>query len=563
MLLSRSALASRSDAPEQLERESDAADVVIIGGGPSGLAAAIRLRQQAIAANKPDFRVVVLEKAAELGAHILSGAVIEPRSLTELLPNWREDGAPLRQEVTSESWRFLTSSGSIPIPALFPEMKNHGNYIISLGELVRWMGDQAEALGVEIFPGFAASEVLYAEDGSVVGVATNDVGIAKDGSLKPSFQRGMEFHARLTVFAEGCRGHLTQQVEKRFHLRESAQHQTYGIGLKELWKVPDAKWRPGHIQHTFGWPVDASTYAGSFLYHYGEDNLVGAGFVVGLSYKNPHLDPFREFQKWKTHPQIREAFAGGECVQYGARAISAGGLQSLPQLYFPGGVLIGDSAGFLNVPKIKGSHAAIKSGSLCADAAFPVLEKDSSSPVVLSEYADAFRGSWLHDELHTVRNFKPAWKYGTYLGSAIGALDSFILRGKTPWTLSHSKPDDQSLKPASQCTPPEYPKPDGVLTFDRLTSVARTNTNHEEDQPCHLTLKDPSVPVNVNLKTFDGPEQRFCPAGVYEFVQDPDGSPRLQINQSNCIHCKTCDIKDPNIVWVSPEGGGGPIYPRM
>lgn len=560
-------LSTISRRPEELgDRESDQTDVVIVGGGPAGLAAAIRLRQLAIAANQPDFRVVLLEKGSEVGAHILSGAVMEPKALTELLPSWKEDGAPLDTPVKSESWQFLTESSSIPIPPLFPDMQNHGNYIISLGQVCRWLGEQAEALGVEVFPGFAAAEVLYREDGSVKGVATNDVGIAKDGSLKDAHQQGMEFHARLTVFAEGARGHLSQQVEKRFNLREGVEHQTFGIGLKELWRVTDKAHRPGHIQHTFGWPLKADTYGGSFEYHYNKDNLVATGFVVGLTYKNPYLDPYKEFQRWKTHPKMRKTFEGGECVSYGARVISAGGLQSLPKLYFPGGALIGDCAGFLNVPKIKGSHAAIKSGSLCAESAFEALNAasaNSDAAIELRSYSDAFKRSWLHDELHRVRNFKPAWKWGIYAGVTIGGLDSFLLRGATPWTLSHGKPDDRSLKKASEFQPIDYPKPDGKLTFDRLENVARTNTSHEEDQPCHLTLKDPSVPVSVNLAQYAGPEQRFCPAGVYEFVQDTDGKPKLQINQSNCIHCKTCDVKDSNIVWVTPEGGGGPLYSSM
>jgi electron-transferring-flavoprotein dehydrogenase len=561
---------SRWSCEEAEERFSDAVDVVVVGGGPGGLATAIRLRQLAIEAGKGDeFRVCLLEKGSEIGAHILSGAVLEPRALGELLPDWKECGAPLNTPVQSEDWRYLTRSSSIRLPAMFPLLKNHGNYVVSLGEVCRWMAGQAEEIGVEIYPGFAAAEVLYKGDGSVKGVATNDVGVAKDGSRKDTFESGMEFHARLTVFSEGVRGHLAGELVDRFSLRDGVQHQTYGIGLKELWRVDASQHRPGHVQHTFGYPMDASTYGGSFEYHYAHDNLVSCGFVVGLTYSNPHLDPFQEFQRWKSHPEMRRVFEGGECLSYGARAISAGGLQSLPKLHFPGGALIGDCAGFLNVPKVKGSHAAMKSGMLCAEAAWPELvaaaeqgDVGEHEPIDLDEYPRRFRESWLYDELHEVRNFKPAWKYGLFGGMTIGGLDTLLLRGKTPWTLRHGAPDDQSLKPAAECTPIDYPKPDGVVTFDRLTSVARSNTSHEEDQPCHLTLKDPSVPVEHNLALYDGPEQRFCPAGVYEFVDNDDGTKRLQINQSNCVHCKTCDIKDANIRWVSPEGGGGPIYER-
>lgn len=556
---------TESGSARDVAPEVEPTDVVIVGAGPSGLSAAIRLKQLAQAAGKDDFRVVVLEKGSEVGAHILSGAVLEPRSLTELLPNWQKDGAPLNTPVTSESWQFLLPQGKLEIPILFPELKNHGNYIISLGELCRWLAEQAEALGVEIFPGFAATELMTdADNKQVLGVVTNDVGVAKDGSIKDSFQRGMGFGARLTILAEGCRGYLTGQLEKSFGIRP--QYQTYGLGMKEVWRVADEHWRPGHIQHTFGWPLDSETYGGSFLYHYAQDNLVSAGFVVGLTYKNPYLDPYKEFQRWKTHPRVREVFEGGECLHYGARAISAGGLQSLSKLAIPGAAFVGDCAGFLNVPKIKGSHSAIKSGSLCAEAAWRVFEsrpEGDSSPVHLTEYESDFKKSWLYDELYQVRNFKPAWKWGTYLGAIYGAVDTFVLKGKVPWTLNHGPRDATSLRPAAQSTPIEYPKPDGKLTFDRLENVARTNTGHEEDQPCHLTLADPELPVKRNLAIYAGPEARFCPAGVYEYVEDADGKARLQINQTNCIHCKTCDIKDDNITWVHPEGGGGPLYAKM
>mmetsp|Transcript_20120 Transcript_20120/g.29922 ORF Transcript_20120/g.29922 Transcript_20120/m.29922 type:complete len:592 (-) Transcript_20120:20-1795(-) len=559
----------KSESGELEERFADEADVVIVGGGPSGLSAAIRLRQLAIEAGLDEMRVCVLEKGSEIGAHILSGAVIEPRALDELLPEWRDaTDHPLRTPVESEEWKLLTASSSLKIPAIFPIMKNHGNYIVSLGEVCRWLGEQAEEIGVEIYPGFSASEVVYSDDGaSIKGVATGDVGIAKDGSLKDSFERGMEFHAKITLFAEGCRGHLTNQLVDHFKLREGRAHQTYGIGLKELWRISDEQHRPGHVQHTFGWPLPSDTYGGSWLYHLNEDNLVSTGFVVGLNYKNPHLDPYMEFQKWKTHPEQRRILEGGECISYGARAISAGGLQSLPKLYFPGGALIGDTAGFLNVPKIKGTHAAMKSATLCAESVFDQLhtaiKEESHQPIVVDSYPERFRASWLHDELHAVRNFKPSWKWGMWGGMAIGGLDTMLLGGRTPWTLSHSKPDDQSLKPAAECKKPDYPKPDGKLTFDRLTNISRSQTNHEENQPCHLTLKDPNVPVENNLKIYDGPESRYCPAGVYEFVTDENGDPKLQINATNCVHCKTCDIKDSNIVWVSPENGGGPLYEKM
>ncbi len=552
-----------------MERESMEFDVVIVGAGPAGLAAAIRLRQLA-AESGSEITVCVIEKGSEVGAHILSGAVIDPIALNELIPDWKEKGAPVTVPVTDNQHMVLTKTGGFEIPhALMPPlMSNDGCYVVSLANLCRWLGEQAEALGVEIFPGFAAAEVLYRGDGSVRGVATGDMGVAKDGSHKPSYQPGIELHAKFTFFAEGCRGSLSQKLMERFNLRAGVDPQTYGIGIKELWEIDPAKHRPGAVMHSQGWPLDSGTIGGSFLYHL-DNNQVAVGFVVGLDYKNPYLSPFEEFQRFKSHPLIRPLFEGGKRIAYGARAINEGGLQSIPRLVFPGGALIGCSAGFVNVPRIKGSHNAMKSGMLAAEAAAAALSVGSAGQVELSEYPAALKKSWVYKDLHAVRNARPALNWGIIPGSVYGGIDMWLhhlgLGSLVPWTL-HNHADHSATLPASVCTPIPYPKPDGVVTFDRLSSVFISNTNHEEDQPVHLTLKDPTVPIKVNLATYDAPEQRYCPANVYEIVRDDDGAnPRLQINAQNCVHCKTCDIKDPtqNIVWVTPEGGGGPNYPNM
>ncbi|MBV7535108.1 electron transfer flavoprotein-ubiquinone oxidoreductase [Duganella sp. sic0402] len=539
-------------------------DVVIVGGGPAGLSAAIKIKQ--LAAEKgQEVSVVVLEKGGELGAHILSGAVMDPQALTELIPDWKEKGAPLNTPVTEDRVLFLTETGAIKTPnLLLPKcFENHGNYVISLGNVVRWLGQQAEALGVEIFPGFAAAEILYTDDGQVKGVATGNMGVKRDGEAGPEFQLGMELHGKYTLFAEGARGHLGKQLMAKFDLNKGKDPQSYGIGIKELWEIDPAKHQPGLVIHTTGWPLDSKTYGGSFLYHL-ENNQVMVGYVVGLNYENPYLSPYEEFQRYKTHPEIRQFLEGGKRISYGARAITAGGLQSLPKLVFPGGALIGCDAGFLNMSRIKGSHAAIKSGMLAAESAFEALSTGRQGDE-LASYPVAFEQSWLHEELHVARNVKPWLNKGLYLGSLMVGIDQIVFRGKAPWTLRHSHADHECLKPASQFAPINYPKPDGKLTFDRLSSVFISNTNHAEDQPIHLTLKNPSVPVDVNLAQYAGPEARYCPAGVYEFVKNDDGADRLQINAQNCVHCKTCDIKDPtqNIVWVTPEGGGGPNYPNM
>ena len=543
-----------------MERESMQYDVVIVGGGPSGLACAIRLKQLAQAGGR-EISVCVLEKGSEIGAHILSGAVLEPRALAELFPDWKELGAPLNTPAAEDRFLFLTESKAWKLPTP-PQMANHGNYIISLGNLCRWLAGRAEGLGVEIYPGFAAAEVLYDEKGRVRGVATGDMGIGKDGARTEAFQPGIELHARQTVFAEGCRGSLTKTLFERFPLRDGVDPQTYGLGIKELWEVEPAKHRPGLVIHTTGWPLDARTYGGSFLYHL-EGNQVAVGFVVGLDYENPYLSPYEEFQRFKTHPEIRGFFEGGRRIAYGARAINEGGFQSLPKLTFPGGLLIGDTAGFLNVPKIKGTHTAMKSGMTAAEALFDALADESL--VEVKSYPERLKQTWVWDELYRVRNIRPSFRWGLWGGIAYSAIDTYLFQGRAPWTLRNHA-DHTALKPASQFRAITYPKPDGKLTFDRLSSVFISNTNHEENQPSHLQLRDPSVPIKVNLATYDAPEQRYCPAGVYEIVRDSDGaSPRLQINAQNCVHCKTCDIKDPlqNINWVVPQGGGGPNYPNM
>ena len=547
------------------ERESMQYDVVIVGAGPAGLAAAIRLKQLA-AERGHETGVCVIEKGSEVGAHILSGAVIDPRALAELFPNWQELNAPLNVPVSEDRFMFLTEKSSFKVPTfLLPQcFQNHGNYVISLGNLCRWLGRQAESLGVEIFPGFGAAEVLYHDDGSVKGVATGDMGVGKDGKPTEAFQRGMELHAKYTFFAEGCRGHLGKQLQERYQLRANADPQVYGIGLKELWEIEPQLHQPGLVVHTAGWPLQADTYGGSFMYHM-DSNLVAVGYVVGLGYTNPYLSPYEEFQRYKTHPVIRAFLDGGKRVAYGARAITAGGLQSLPRLIFPGGCLIGDDAGFLNASRIKGTHCAIKSGMLAAESAFDAVQAGRAGDE-LTSYPDSFKASWLYDELHRARNFKPWMSKGLYTGTLMVGIDQVVFGGRAPWTLHHQHSDNETLRKKTEVAPIAYSKPDGVLTFDRLSSVFVSNTNHGEDQPCHLTLKDASVPVNVNLELYDAPEQRYCPAGVYEIVRDDDGShPRLQINAQNCVHCKTCDIKDPtqNIVWVTPEGGGGPNYPNM
>ena len=544
-------------------RESMDYDLVIVGGGSAGLSAAIKAKQLASTSGK-DISVCVLEKGSEIGAHILSGAVMDPKALTELFPDWKEMGAPLNTEVTADQFLFLTKDSSFQVPNwMLPHcFKNEGNYIASLANVTRWLGQQAENLGVEIFPGFPAAEILYNEQGAVCGVITGAMGLDKDGNPTDQFQLGMELRAKYTLFAEGARGHLGKQLISKFALDKDADPQSYGIGIKELWEVEPSKSKPGLVVHTAGWPLESDTYGGSFLYHLG-DNKVAVGLVVGLSYKNPYLSPFEEFQRYKLHPKIRETFEGGKRIAYGARALTAGGLNSLPKTVFPGGALIGCDAGFLNASRIKGSHAAIKTGMLAAQAAVSAIHENRSADV-LSAYPAAFQNSWLHTELNQARNFKPWMSKGLYLGTLMVGLEQKLLGGNMPWTVHLKHADHECLEPASMHKPIDYPKPDGKITFDRLSSVFISNTNHAENQPVHLTLKNNSVPVDVNLKTYAGPEQRYCPAGVYEYVET-DGKPRLQINAQNCVHCKTCDIKDPsqNIIWITPEGGGGPNYAAM
>ncbi len=541
-------------AEELPPREAMEFDVVIVGGGPSGLAAAIRLKQL-----NPETAVCLVEKGSEIGAHILSGACLEPRALNELIPDWQEKGAPLDTPASDDRFLYLTATRAFRLPTP-PQMHNHGNYIVSLGNVCRWLGQQAEALGVEIYPGFAAAELLE-EDGRIVGIATGDMGIGKNGEPTESFQRGMELRARYTLLAEGCRGSLSKQLIRRFNLRDGHDPQTYAIGIKELWEIPAANHKPGLVEHTIGWPLDTGTYGGSFLYHFG-NNLISYGFVIGLDYRNPWLSPFDEMQRFKTHPEIRKHFEGGRRISYGARALNEGGLQSIPRLTFPGGAVIGDAGGFVNVPKIKGTHTSMKSGMLAAETVSEALATGGHQD--LAPYETKLRESWVWQELSLVRNIRPSFaKFGLWGGLAYSALDTYLLRGKAPWTFHHAHPDNDTLIDAASAPRIDYPRPDGVLTFDRLSSVFLSNTNHEENQPPHLQLAQPELAITVNWQRFQSPETRYCPAAVYEIVGAETGDPRLQINAQNCVHCKTCDIKDPaqNINWVTPEGGGGPNYP--
>ena len=542
-------------------RESMEVDVVIVGAGPSGLSAAIRLKQLADEKGE-ELMICVLEKGSEVGAHLLSGAVFETRALDELIPDWKEKGAPLTAEAKKDSFLFLTENSAFKLPTP-PQMHNKGNYIISLGQLCQWLASQAESMGIEIYPGFAASKILYHPDGAVKGVATNDFGVSKEGEKLPSYQPGMELHAKQTIFAEGCRGSLTKKLFEQYHLRKDCDPQTYGLGIKEVWEIVPEKFEQGKILHTIGWPLDKNTYGGAWLYHW-EDNKISVGFVVGLDYKNPYLSPFEEMQRFKTHPKIKPLFEGARRISYGARALSEGGLQSLPKLTFPGGLLVGDTAGFLNVAKIKGNHTAMKSGMLAAEAVFELLSENPQNGLEATTYKDKFKNSWLYKELYKVRNIRPSFHNGLWFALFYSAMDTYLLRGHAPWTFKNHH-DHKQIDLAADHKKIQYPKPDAVLTFDRLSSVFLSNTNHEENQPVHLKLKNPTIPLEKNLPLFDEPAQRYCPAGVYEIVEDKDGSKKFQINAQNCVHCKTCDIKDPsqNIDWCVPEGAGGPNYSGM
>ena len=549
---------------ESFERDSMQYDVVIVGAGPSGLATAIKLKQLAEKAER-EISVCIVEKGSEVGAHILSGAVIDPIALTELLPDWRKLSAPLNTAVNEDRVLFLTQQKAIKLPTP-PSFKNKGNYIISLGLLCRWLAEQAESLGVEIYPGFAATEVLYHADASVKGIATGNMGVGKDGQPTDAFQPGMELWAQQTIFAEGCHGSLTKALIQKFELTHNSQPQTYGIGIKEIWEVPEKKCKPGLVIHSTGWPLDQKTYGGSFIYHL-ENNQVAVGFVIGLDYQNPYMSPFEEFQRFKAHPEIRKTFEGGRRIAYGARALSEGGLQSLPKLSFPGGLLVGDTAGFLNVPRIKGIHTAMKSGMIAAEAVFEQLkptETENSSNSEVSTYRILFEKSWLFSELYSVRNVRPAFKWGLLPAMAYTALEQYVFKGNTPWTIRHHGTDHGSLKKAQQSKPIDYPKPDNVITFDRTSSVFLANIDHAENQPTHLILRNPHTMIDINYAQYASPETRYCPAAVYEIIEEA-GKPRLQINAQNCVHCKTCDIKDPtqNINWVCPEGGSGPNYGAM
>ncbi|KAL7753259.1 hypothetical protein RI367_001034 [Sorochytrium milnesiophthora] len=585
--------ATDSDNPMNAERFVDNADVLIVGGGPAGLSAAIRIKQLANEQGK-EMRVLLVEKGAEIGAHMVSGNVLEPRALNELIPDWKEKQAPLNTPVSRDKMMFLTKNSAFSIPHP-PQMSNHGNYIMSLNQFARWLGERAEEVGVEIYPGIAGSQPIYSADGqSLVGIATGDVGIGKDGKATDNFERGMAIHAPITLLAEGCHGSLTKQLMKKFELRKEGQFQTYALGIKEVWEVPEEHHELGLVMHTIGYPVDYKTYGGSWMYHWTDApvnegrRLISIGYVVALDYWNVNMSPYKEFQKYKEHPAIRKYLEGGKCLSYGARALNEGGYQSIPRLTFSGGALIGDTAGFLNVPKIKGTHTAMKSGMLAGEAAFAalkdkpsVLEAEgaeegaaipSSTPLHISDYQTAMENSWVWKELYEVRNVRPSFHsaLGLYGGIMYSGLDTMFLKGRVPWTFGHGKPDHECLLPKEQCPPIDYPKPDGVVSFDLLDSVARSGTNHNHDQPPHLRPRDPEVQVKRNLPLFDGPEQRFCPAGVYEYVDvEPytlsDGTTttkKFQINAQNCVHCKTCDIKDPsqNIDWTPPEGSGGPNY---
>ncbi|KAL4979304.1 hypothetical protein BDW66DRAFT_128136 [Aspergillus desertorum] len=554
--------------PRQVERESDEVDVCIVGGGPAGLSAAIRLKQLANEAGNEEFRVIVLEKAGEIGAHVLSGNVLEPSAIEDLFPDWLSEDNPSRFDgatpAKEDKMRFLTKNSSIPIPAP-PQMNNHGNYIVSLNELTKWLGERAEELGVEVYAGFAASEIVYNADGSVKGVATNDLGVARDGQVKDTFERGMEFHARVTLLGEGCHGSLTKQVTRKYDLRRDRQPQTYAIGIKEVWEIQPEKFKSGEITHSMGYPLPKDTYGGAWMYHFGE-NMVSIGLVVGLDYPNPWLSPYGEFQKLKHHPLFREVLEGGKCISYGARALNEGGYQSIPRCAFPGGALIGDSAGFLNVPKIKGTHTAMRSAMLAAESTFAALQNDTGGTVFLFDYEDSLRKSSIWKELYEVRNMRPSFStpLGIYGGILYSGLEAYLFRGRTPWTLKHHGTDAAATMLASECEKIEYPKPDGKISFDILTSVSRTGTNHEEDQPVHLQVEDWDKHTDIAWPKYQGVENRFCPAGVYEYVEDstkPHGV-RFQINAQNCIHCKTCDIKVPtqDINWQTPQGGEGPKY---